>query len=288
MTRAILALTASSFLLAAAGCTPELTREEGDLQVTAVGLPPSTVGLDLVLLRADETRRLSFPASGAGAQVGLQGLAAGPLTVRAECMGENSVLLASREAQTTIQAGRSVELRFEFGASADAGVDDLGNPDAAEPGIRSARIVHTVRLREDDVSAGQLRGNEMGNGLGIQSFWTQAETQLGATPTRLMAAEVDLQLESSSGVSHFGQLYTQVELVLRGLDTQSEVVIGQASVSGSPTLLPLNPTGSSLIPLQAELTTSRFELIVRGSTPASGGSDFEAFVAMGFVLSASL
>lgn len=286
--RAILGRRAALFLLLASGCTPELTRTEGDLRVIATGLPVATVTLDLRLTRGGETRQLTFPASGDRAEVGVQGLAAGPLTVRAECLGESATLLANRSAEVEIPAGQELELRLDFGANPDAGAPDAEGADAADPGVRSGRIVHTLRLREDDVSAGQLRGEQEGSGAGFQAFWSQAETTLGAVPTQLGAAEADLRLLSSSGLSHLGELYSEVELLVRGLDTQTEISLGQTAVSGTPTSLPLVPSGASLMPLVGELGASRFRLILRGTTPQNGQTDFEAFVELGVIFRASL
>lgn len=288
MARAIPGRRAALFLLLTSGCTPELTRTEGELRVIASGLPVGTTALDLRLTRAGEARQLSFPASGDRAEVGVQGLAVGPLAVQAECLDSSATVLASRGADVEVSAGPATLLRLDFGSSPDAGAPDAEGMDAAEPGLRSGRVVHTLRLREDDVSAGQLRGEQEGNGAGFLAFWGQAETTLGGAPTQLGAAEVDLGLQSSTGVSHLGELYSEVELLIRGLDTQTEVSLGQATVSGSPTSLPLVPSGASLMPLVSELGASRFQLILRGDTPLSGQSDFEAFVELGVIFRASL
>lgn len=116
-----------------------------------------------------------------------------------------------------------------------------------------------------------------------KAFLAQAQANLEEAPTRFEVTDARMQLDvtKSKNVGTLQDVLTgDVTAFLRSNDTGTQVDIAALEDPEGSAQVSMDTTGNDLEPLNANLARGDFRLGLRGSTPKSSSSDFEATITL--------
>jgi len=269
-----------SFIALAAllGCSPNLSRSAGSLDIQALGTRGGD-RLEVVVISGDARYTQASDLAIGGGRVTVESVPEGAVGVTVSLfLGQTPI--ATREGGGVVRAGAATLVVVDFGAgSVDGGVAD-GGPTSVESGAIPAFV---RGLRGSAIQNERLAGTGQLDHDLFEQFRDAAAVALETRSFDLSVAHVDLELLTgvSRNVDRLDRLFhDRVDVtVVDRRGTHARAAVGQGDIPSS-TRASFSGSGMTLGSLQPGIDEADLDVELAGESDQSAGADFSAEVAV--------
>jgi hypothetical protein len=257
-----------------AGCSPDLERRIGSVQVVALNLPEAAQTLRATIEAGTARSQVEAALATSGGRLIFDGVPEGQAALTAQALA--GTVLAERAQQIEVVAGATSSVTVDFMAQSSS--DGGGIPGGQSFGPTPAFV---RGLGSSDIRQGLLRAVTEGLDDVFVTQFEAARAALGGSVTslRVTRLEVALNTAASRDISSLRELWVdEVQVMVVSRDRPLAALIAEGTFAPSASAGTLDPAADqdALAALISDLLSGRADLEISGATALSGGSSFQA------------